>query len=93
MAATLPKTFVIFCFNLCASLYIGFGTYGATLEMFPKILNALPAWSSLAAAAALLLLIRGICYFGGLWDTIVAREAAVLKRKEDVLRSEGAGKG
>lgn len=82
MATILPKAFVIFCFNLCASLYIGAGTFGATLEMYPKILGALPAWSSLAAAATLLLLIRGICYFGGLWDKILVREAADRKKKE-----------
>lgn len=83
MAATLPKPLVIFCFNFCASLYIGAGTYGAVLEMYPKILGALPAWSSVAAAAALLLLIRGICYFGGLWDKILVREAAILRKKDE----------
>ncbi|MCL5967019.1 MAG: hypothetical protein M1550_07475 [Deltaproteobacteria bacterium] len=86
MATILPKALVIFCFNLCASLYIGVGTYGATLEMNPRLLDALPAWSSLAAAAAALLLIRGICYFGHLWDKILAKEAAILKRKEDAKK-------
>lgn len=82
MGSTLPKAFVSFCLKLCASLYIGVGTYGATLEMFPKILGAMPLWSSPVAAGGLLLLIHGICFFGRLWDKIIAREAAFLKKNE-----------
>lgn len=73
---TLPKKLVVFGFNFCASMYIAIGVYGAVLEMTPKLLESLTMWHSAAAGAAALLLIRGICYFGGLWDAILAREAA-----------------
>jgi len=87
MATLLPKALVIFCFNLCASLYIGAGTYGATLDLFPGFLGAMPLWSSPAAAVGLLALIQGICYFGRLRDRIAAREAA----HAPVARKENAG--
>ena len=73
----LPKKLVVFGFNFCASMYIAIGVYGAVLEMTPKLIESLSLWHSAAAGIVTLLLIRGICYFGGLWDAILAREAAV----------------
>ncbi len=75
--AALPKKLVFFCFNLCASLYIGIGGYGTAVGLGPKLLQDLSIWYSVAFGAASLLLIRGICYFGELRDRIAAKEAAI----------------
>jgi hypothetical protein len=75
--APLPKKLVEFCFNLCASLYIGIGGYGVAVGLGPKLLQNLSIWHSVAFGAASLLLIQGICYFGELRDRIMAREAAI----------------
>ena len=74
---TLPKSLVIFCFHLCAYMYIGIGTYGFFLSFGSKMFLSLTLWHSAAFAAASLLLIGGIGFFGRLWDKIVAREAAI----------------
>jgi len=76
---TLPKSLVIFCFHLCAYMYIGIGTYGLLLSYGSKMFLSLTLWHSAAFATASLLLIGGIGFFGRLWDKIVAREAAVSK--------------
>lgn len=74
--ATLPKKVVRFCFNLCASLYIGIGGYGMVVWLGPNILQTFSIWHSVAYLAASLLLIRGICYFGEMGDRIAVKEAA-----------------
>ncbi|MBI5342218.1 MAG: hypothetical protein HZB63_02670 [Deltaproteobacteria bacterium] len=76
--ATLPKKLVIFCFNLCASLYIGIGGYGTAMGLGSKLLQTLTIWHSVAYFTASILLIRGICYFGQMWDRISAQEAAAV---------------
>jgi len=73
---TLGKKTVTFCFDLCASLYIGIGGYGMIVWLGPNVLQTLTIWHSVAFGSASLLLIRGICYFGDLRDKIAAREAA-----------------
>jgi len=73
--ATLPKKLVIFCFNLCAALYIGIGVYGMAIGLWSKRLQTLTLWHSLAYGVASLLLIHAICYFGEMRDRIAAREA------------------
>jgi len=75
---TLPKKLAIFCFNLCASLYIGIGGYGIAMGLGSKLLQMLSIWYSVAFGLASLLLIRGICYFGEMRDRIAAREAAAI---------------
>lgn len=80
--ATLPKGFVIFCFNLCAATYIGIGVYGIILSMGPVLARGMPLWHSAAFGLATILLIEGICYFGQLWDQIMAREAAEARTKK-----------
>jgi hypothetical protein len=70
----LPKHVVVLCLNLCSSLYIGIGGYGTAFGLGSNLLSSLTIWHSVAFGAASLLLIRGICYFGGLRDRIVTRE-------------------
>ncbi len=73
---TLPKTIVLFCLELSASLYIGIGVLGAAVEASPPLGLYLSVWSSLLFGAGLLACIRGICYFGTLREKILEREAA-----------------
>lgn len=77
---TLPKSLVIFCFNLCASAYIGIGVYGIMLSMGPRLAKSLSLWHSAAFGIATILLIEGICHFGRMWDQILVREAAAVKK-------------
>src|SRR3970282_3049486 len=74
---TLPKSLVIFCFHLCAYMYIGIGTYGFFLSFGSKMFLSLTLWQSAAFAAASLLLIGGSGFFARLWGKIGVREAAV----------------
>jgi len=74
--ATLPRTLVIFCFNLCISLYIGIGGYGMAMGLDPMLLQSLSIWYGVAFGAASLMLIRGIWYFGEMRDRLAAQEAA-----------------
>ena len=74
--ATLPRTLVIFCFNLCISLYIGIGGYGTAMGLDPTLFQSLSIWHAVAFGAASLLLIRGIWYFGEMRDRLAAQDAA-----------------
>jgi len=76
---TLPKSVILFGFNLSASVYIGIGVFGSLVEITPRLTPYLSVWSSLLFGAGALLCIRGIYYFGSLWDRMLAREAAVAK--------------
>lgn len=78
--ATLPKGLVIFCFNLCAAIYIGIGVYGIMLSLGPQLAKGLPLWHSAVFGVATIALIEGICYFGQMWDLITAREAQAARK-------------
>ncbi len=89
---TLSKGWAMFGINLCASLYIGMGTYGSTLGLVPRMMDSLSAWYSLFYGIVALVLIEGILFFGTIRDRIAARDAArealALKRKERRLLRE-----
>lgn len=85
---TLSKGWAMFGINLCASLYIGMGTYGSTLDLVPRMMDSLSVWYSLVYGIVALVLIRGLLFFGTLRDRIAAREALDLKRKERRLLRE-----
>jgi hypothetical protein len=78
----LTKGLALLGVNVCASLYIGLGTYGSTLGQVPRLMDALSPWHSVLFGALAALLIRGIFYFGTMRDRIATREALDLKRRE-----------
>lgn len=81
---TLRKAIVLFGINLSASVYIGIGVFGSLVEMTPWLGPQQSLWSSLLFGAATLLCIRGIYYFGTMWDGILAREAAAKEMRVKV---------